>query len=117
MDKRKIIYKPDLVDKYLILKVKKTLHKEEYWDPVKNTAKTFYQNAIKPNIPVIIGIILIILFLVYRYRITKEKKEKQKEEKYFIHHNLQEPQIVKHEINVKTEEKNPTFIYPTYPFI
>lgn len=73
--------KPNLVHPNLKKKITTVLvpPQEDYWEPAKTGAKSFYQNYIRPNIWIIVVFIIIILILFYRYRITKEKKKLEKQ--------------------------------------
>lgn len=69
--------KPNLLDPLIEKKIMKTLvqPKDDYWEPAKITANTFYHDYIKKNVWVVIIIILLILFLIYRYRSVKKERE------------------------------------------
>lgn len=69
--------KPNLLDPIVEKKIIKTLKpiQPDYWAPAKNSARSFVDNFIKPNIPLLLFIMVIIIFLIYRYRITKKKRE------------------------------------------
>ena len=69
--------KPNLVDPIIGQKIVKTLKplKEDYWEPTRNIAKSFYNDYIKPNFGVVIFIIIIIILLIYRYRVIKSTRE------------------------------------------
>jgi hypothetical protein len=69
--------KPNLLDPIIKKKIIKTLKLpvNDYWAPVKSGLKSFIENYIKPNIGLVVFIILIIIFLIYRYRTIKEEKK------------------------------------------
>jgi hypothetical protein len=68
--------KPNLVDPKIKNRISKVLNppKEDYWQPTKNVAQSFYNNYIKPNIWLIMIIILLGLILLYRYREIQYRK-------------------------------------------
>jgi len=69
--------KPNLLDPIVEKKIMKTLNppKEDYWAPTKNGFKSVYDKFIRPNIGLVIFIIIIIFFLIYRFRSIKKKRE------------------------------------------
>lgn len=82
--------KPNLLDPLVEKKIIKTLKpiQPDYWAPAKNSAQSFMDNIIKPNISLLIFILIIIIFLIYRYRITKKKRElEQNENTYHLSKN------------------------------
>ena len=80
--------KPNLLDPLIEKKIIKTLkpQKDDYWEPTKKSFHSFYQNYIKPNMSLVIFVIVIILFLIYRYRVIKKEREIKQTEK--IHENM-----------------------------
>lgn len=77
--------KPNLVDENVGKKIVNILKPEQvqYWEPTKNTFKSFYEKYIKTNTGLIILIIFVILFLIYRYRIIKKNREAEEIEKIY----------------------------------
>lgn len=69
--------KPNLIDPIIGQKIIKTLKppREDYWEPTRNVAKSFYHDYIKPNFGLVILIIVIIILLIYRYRVIKNERE------------------------------------------
>lgn len=69
--------KPKLLDPIIEKKIIKTLKppQEDYWAPTKNSFQSFFQNYIRPNVYLIIFIIIICLLLLYRYRVIKNDRE------------------------------------------
>ena len=87
--------KPNLVDPIIGQKILKTLKppKEDYWEPTRNVAKSFYNDYIKPNFGLIIFIIIIIILLIYRYRVIKSDRENKS--------NTKQPANSAHQNNVR----------------
>ena len=81
--------KPNLLDPIVRKRIVKTLNPpvEDYWAPTKNTAQTFFQKYIKPNVGLFIVIIIFILFLFYRYRMIKKNRETSEIEKLYNQQN------------------------------
>ncbi|XWV24833.1 mg596 protein [Tupanvirus deep ocean] len=77
--------KPNLLDPIIEKKIIKTLKppNHDYWAPAKSGVKSFFENYIKPNIGLVIFIIIIILFLIYRYRVIKKDREAKEIEKFY----------------------------------
>lgn len=71
--------KPNLIDPIIRKRIMKTLmpEKPDYWGPTRNSFRSFYNNIIKQNIPLVIFVIFIILFLIYRYRATKRERNEK----------------------------------------
>lgn len=69
--------KPNLLDPILVKKINKTLNPpiEDYWEPTRNTARSFFENYIKPNAILFILFLVFILFLFYRYQVIKKNRE------------------------------------------
>lgn len=74
---KRINIKPNLLDPIIGQKIIKTFKppKSDYWAPVKNSLRSFYQKYIRTNIILVIIIIFIIFFLIYRYHVVKKRKE------------------------------------------
>ncbi|XWV26080.1 hypothetical protein QJ857_gp1000 [Tupanvirus soda lake] len=77
--------KPNLLDPIMEKKIIKTLKppNHDYWAPAKSGVKSFFENYIKPNIGLVILIIVVILFLIYRYRVIKKDREAKEVEKIY----------------------------------
>jgi hypothetical protein len=122
---QKTLIKPNLLDSHLEKKIIKTLksNEEHYWEPTKNTLKSFYQKVIKPHYILVTLILVIIIFLFYRYRNTKKQKKNGKKKKddnsqYFYedyYDQLREPKIPKAKMVTGLNNGNQQ-AYPIYPY-
>lgn len=129
--------KPNLVDPLLEKKIIKTLNppKDNYWAPAKNGLYDFFHNWIRPNIWLVVIIIVLVLFLIYRYRIIKREREiKQLQELYNLQPTVQINDPPKQEIDqyvksllayynqqkelIREPKSNngPKLAYPMYPY-
>ncbi|ANB50702.1 hypothetical protein [Powai lake megavirus] len=77
--------KPNLVDPIFEKKIIKTLNPavQDYWAPTKIGLRYLFQNFIKPNILLIIFLIIIALLLFYRYQVVKNNREIKKLEQMY----------------------------------
>ncbi|AEQ32585.1 hypothetical protein [Acanthamoeba polyphaga mimivirus] len=77
--------KPNLVDPIFEKKIIKTLNPtvQDYWAPTKTGLKYLFQNFIRPNILLIIFLIIIALLLFYRYQVVKNNREIKKLEQMY----------------------------------
>lgn len=49
----------------------------DYWEPTRNSMKTFFDKYVKPNWLVLLVIVIIIVFLLYRMRHKQKNKEQR----------------------------------------
>ena len=119
--------RPNLVEPEIATKVIRTLKNQQpdYWRPAKITAKSIYQNYIRPNISVVILVLLFGLFLVYRYRSVRDRREmiEPKEESGVtdvLLHLYEKQKEFSHEPKIKQFNervvKPASLAYPMYPY-
>lgn len=72
--------KPDLVGDISLQRVMGDIdaQNEDYWGPVKDASKGFYDRVIKGNWMFVVLIFIIVLLIAWRYRYVKHKKEDKK---------------------------------------